>query len=300
MKILITGAYGFVGTALRESLCKCYPEEDILTPTSQELNLLDYAQTEKFLHEHPCNCIIHLAAQHGCVSLVSNKPLEILETNLMIDYNIVHAAIKTNVKKFITLGSSCSYSKDAPLPNKEKDIWCGRPENTYGICKLVLLEHLSNQKSMEWVYLIPPNLYGAGDHFGGENMHLIPATVMKFQNATINGRKEIEVWGNGSQTRDFVYIDDIVYFLQTSIEDERYAGSPINIATGVEISVCEIVERIRILMGLSDSISIHWAVDKPTGLEHKVLNNHALRKIAPDYVFTSIEEGLKKTISSWV
>ena len=299
IKILITGAHGFVGSALREALIKRYPEEAVLAPTSRELNLLDYAQTEAFLQRNPVDCIFHLAAQHGCVSLVSSKPLEMLETNLAINYNIVRAAMRTGVRKFITLGSSCSYSVDAPLPNQEGDLWRGYPENTYGVCKLILLEHLSHQKEMSWVYFVPANLYGAGDHFGGENMHIIPATVMKFRDSVLHQKEEIEVWGDGSQTRDFVYIDDLIFFLLAAIEDSHYEKKVLNIGTGVEISVNELVIAIRETLGLTDRIRIRWAPDKPTGTMRKVLSNAELLKIVPGYSFVDIHSGLARTLKDY-
>ena len=299
IRILVTGSHGFVGTVLLEELRKSFPRVELLTPTSKELNLLDYKQTEDFLQTHPVDCIIHLAAQHGCVSLVSNKQLEMLEVNLMINYNIVHAAMRTGIKKFIALGSSCSYSAEASLPCKEEDLWHGYPENTYGVCKLVLLDHLSNQKDMNWVYFVPANLYGARDHFGGENMHIIPATVMKFQDALLNGKEEIEVWGDGSQTRDFIYIDDLVHFLVAALTDERYEKKVLNIGTGVEISVRELVEAIRKEMGAEDKIKIRWAPDKPTGILRKALSNEKLMELSPGYKFVQIDEGLARTIRTF-
>lgn len=270
-----------------------------MAPSSRELNLLDYAKTEEYLRNTSVDYIYHLAAQHGCVSLVSDKPLEMLETNLLINYNIVHAAMQTGVKKFITLGSSCSYSVDAPLPNSEKDLWRGHPENSYGVCKLVLLEHLASQKAMDWVYFVPANLYGAGDHFGGENMHIIPATVMKFRDALANGRDEIEVWGDGSQRRDFVYIDDLVYFLLAALRDNRYEKKVLNIGTGTETSVRELVEAIRKGLGVTEKITIRWNPDKPTGIMRKILSNEQLMKLNPGYKFISMDSGLAMTLKNF-
>lgn len=298
-KILITGANGFVGRALYEALNKHCPKADILAPSSRELNLLDYAKTEEYLRDASVDYIYHLAAQHGCVSLVSEKPLEMLETNLQINYNIVHAAMQTGVKKFITLGSSCSYSVDAPLPNSEKDLWYGHPENSYGVCKLVLLEHLASQKDMDWVYFVPANLYGAGDHFGGKNMHIIPATVMKFRDALASGKNEIEVWGDGTQLRDFVYIDDLICFLLAALRDKRYEKQVLNIGTGTETSVRELVEAIRKELGVTEKIAIRWNPEKPTGIMRKSLCNSELMKLEPDYKFVEMSAGLKETLKAY-
>ena len=294
--ILITGANGFVGKAFTSAMKKKYPDEKILIPSSKELDLMKYSEVEDYIKRERVNTVFHLAARLGGVGLVSNRPRQFLEDNLLINYNIVHAALSANVEKFITLGSSCSYSECALLPTDESQLWKAHPENTYGVCKLILLEHLKNQNKMEWVYLIPPNIYGSGDHFGEDNAHFIPATVQKVQNAIRNNEMEIEVWGDGKQTRDFVYIDDIVHFLLEAYVDRSYDGKPINVSTAKEVSICEIVEMILEYMGVKDTISIRWAPEKPTGSKRKVLSNKQLLEIAPDYHFTDIFEGLKKTL----
>lgn len=296
MKILVTGGHGFVGRDLYKALRAKYPWEEILAPSSKELDLLDYTATETFLQTYRPELIFHLAARIGGVGLVSNKPLEFLESNLLINYNIVHAAISCGVKKFITLGSSCSYSMDSPIPNRENDLWKGRPENTYGVCKLVMLEHLQNQKAMTWAYLIPPNIYGPGDHFEEENAHFIPATVQKLLRAEKDGEREIEVWGDGAQTRDFVYIDDIIHFLLRAYEDDSFCGQPINIGTGVEVTVREVVETIIRSLGLDGKVAVKWAPDKPTGIKRKAFDNSMLFTLEPGYKFISMKNGLQETL----
>ena len=296
--ILVTGGHGFVGKALMGALRKNYHDTEIIAPTSKELDLLNSEKTLAFFHEHQIDCVFHLAARLGGVGLVSNKPLEFLESNLLINYNILRASLTSGVKKFITLGSSCSYSVDAPLPNRESDLWHGHPENTYGICKLVLLEHLISQTNMDWAYLIPPNIYGPGDHFGEKDAHFIPATVMKFQNALRENVDEIEVWGDGMQTRDFVYIDDMVYFLISAFENKEYSKKAVNVGTGIEVTIKEVVENIQSVMGLTGKVKINWAPDKPTGGKRKVFCNEALLQIEPNYRFVGIREGLERTLKN--
>ena len=299
MKILVTGGHGFVGNALIKKLKERYTDMQLLAPTSSELNLLDERATQSYIATNKPDCVFHLAARLGGVGLVSGKPLAFLESNLRINLNLVSAVNLVGSVRFITLGSSCCYAEDAPLPNEETSLWRGHPENTYGICKLVLLEQLVHS-SANWTYLIPPNIYGPGDHFGEADAHFIPATVMKLKKAAEEGKREIEVWGDGSQTRDFVYVDDMVHFLLAAFEDDRYSGRPINVGTGVEVSVREIVEHIREIMGGSNRINIRWAPDKPTGTKRKALDNGVLRGLAPDYAFMDIAEGLRRTVRSWV
>lgn len=301
MKILVTGGHGFVGSALVSALKDRYPCAQVLAPKSSELNLFDEMKTSAYLENIRPDYVFHLAARLGGVGLVSGKPLAFLEDNLRINLNTLKAiSSRGGVKRIISLGSSCCYADDAPLPNAETSLWRGHPENTYGICKLVLLEQLSSRCGLEWVYLIPPNIYGPGDHFGEEDAHFIPATVMKFAQAVREGRNEVEVWGDGSQTRDFVYVDDVVHFLLEALEDRRYTGRPINIGTGMETSVREVVELIRRIMGLERKVDIQWAPDKPTGTKRKVLDNFLLREIAPDYAFVDIADGLRRTVNAWV
>ena len=252
-----------MGTALTKALCERYPHAQVIAPTSKVLDLLDEQATNEYLKNSMPDVVYHLAARLGGVGLVSGQPLAFLENNLRINLDILQAVEKYagGGIRFITLGSSCCYAEDAPLPNRESDLWNGHPENTYGICKLVLLEQLVHQKNKNWVYLIPPNIYGPGDHFGDAHAHFISATVMKFQKAVEDGTNEIEVWGDGSQTRDFVYIDDMVHFLLAAMEDDRYTGRPVNIGTGKEVSVKDVTLTIRDILGLKDKVAVRWAPD---------------------------------------
>ena len=296
MRILITGASGFIGNALKIALKEKYPSYTIFTPSSKELNLLELTAVENYIKGNNIDTVYHVAAKHAGVGTGINKSLYFLEVNLMMNYNIVVAARKHGVKKIITFGSSCTYKKDLTHPAKETDLWDQQSENTYGTCKQVLLEHLQSQDSMTWVYLIPPNLYGPGDHFGETGVHFIPATVQKFQNAVAVGDKNIVVWGDGTQTRDFVYLTDIINILLDSLHSDKYDNQPINVATGVQVSIREIAELIREKMELNN-IEILWDKNKPTGAKSRELDASLLMNISPDLKFTSISDGIEKTIS---
>lgn len=297
INVLVTGGNGFVGSAFCKEFKKIHTGIKVFAPSSRELNLLDYKSVVDFLSINKITHIVHLAARLGGVHLVSNKPLEYLESNLMINYNIVRAARESKIERFITLGSSCSYSEEMPLPNVETQLWHGYPENSYGICKLVLLEHLEKQNEFEWAYLIPPNIFGPGDHFGEKDSHFIPATVKKIEDAVNANKKSIVVWGDGRQTRDFVYIDDLIYFLIQSFDKDKYNHKVLNLSTEIEITIREVVVEIIHDMGLDGKIGIEWDITKPVGSKRKKLSNLNLLKLEPNYKFTSFSDGLKKTIS---
>lgn len=293
--ILVTGSSGFVGQRFREWADKKLENRHVLCPASSEMNLLDYVSTEKYVKEHKVDTVIHLAAIHGGVELSQNQPLKLLEENTVINMNIVKAAIQNNVDKFITFGSSCSYGLQSPLPIKEEYLWRERPENTYGVAKLVMLEQLRTQNNMSWVYFIPTNIYGAGDHFGARNMHIIPANILKFEDARKNNQDHIDVWGDGSQIRDFVYVDDIVSLIMESINSSKYDNDIFNVSTNKGVTIKQVIEIIQKVLGAED-IKIQWDTTKPTGILKKVCDNTKIKSISPNLKFTSIEDGLLLTI----
>lgn len=295
LKIFVSGGRGFLGKSVVEELKKIYGMENIIYPSSRELNLLDLQQLDDYFKKTKFDIVIHLAAKVAGIGDLTNHPLLYLEDNMIINYNIVKISLKYNIKKFITLGSSCGYNNETPLPMMEEEFWNRKPENTYGICKLLLLEHLKAQDVMQWVYLVPANIYGPGDHFGEANAHLIPATVLKFEQAVKNDSDYIDVWGDGTQVRDFIYIDDVVNIMCKSIENMAYQNKAINISTNIGCSVKEIVNSIKEIMGLSD-MEVRWDSSKPTGILKKILSNKKFIGIENDYRFVDINEGLQKTI----
>lgn len=292
--ILITGSGGFVGNAIKFALMK-NDMYTIFAPKSSVLDLMDTRAVEKFFEQNHIDMVYHLAAKHAGVGSGINQPLLFLESNLLMNYNIVSSAIRNHVRKFVALGSSCTYQVNLLHPAKEEDLWNQRAENTYGTCKQVLLEHLQTQNVMNWVYLIPPNLYGPGDHFGEGGTHFIPATVKKFQIAKDSGKKYIEVWGDGKQSRDFLYLRDIINILVEAGCKEKYDGRAINIATGRQVSIRTVVKLLQRNLHLED-IVINWNYTKPIGLEKRELDNTLFLSLNPDYEFVQIEDGIQSTI----
>lgn len=294
-KILVTGGNGFVGRRFRERADRGLEDCRVFCPASSEMNLLDYVSTEAFIRKNEIDMVIHLAAVHGGVELSQNQPQKLLEENTVININMVKAAVQNGVEKFITFGSSCSYGLQSPLPIKEEYLWHERPENTYGVAKLVMLEQLCTQNRMNWVYFIPTNIYGSGDHFGAVNMHIIPANILKFENARSCGRDYIDVWGDGSQVRDFVYVDDIVSLILEGVHSSKYDNDIYNVSTNEGVTIKRVIEIIQEVME-ADDIQIRWDTTKPTGILKKVCDNTKIKSVSPDLRFTSIEEGLRNTI----
>lgn len=295
MKILLTGGSGFFGKNLLPILQKNYSESEILAPTSSELNLLDYEELNRYFKKHKKMIVIHLAAKMSGIGELMMNPRTYLENNLIINYNVVKCCLENEVERIIVMGSSCGYNNETPLPMREDDFWKLKPENTYGISKLVMLEHLMTQKEMKWVYLVPANLYGEFDHFSDVNAHLIPATVLKFINARKKNKDYIDAWGDGSQIRDFMYIQDACDIVCRTIQDDAFCGRPINISRQQGNTVKEVIETIRAIMQCED-IEIRWDINKPIGIKEKVLCNDRLTEVMGNYKYTDLFDGLKKTI----
>lgn len=296
MKILVTGGKGFLGKTLVPILQKKYGRNNVIVPSSIELNLLNKEKTYDLLNNEKFDTVIHLAAKMSGIGELLKNPQIYLEENLIINFNIVTEALRTGVKKFIALGSSCGYNNNTPIPMKEEYFWHLKPENTYGICKLILLEHLMSQKSMEWVYLVPANLYGPNDHFGDTNAHIIPATIGKFLSAKENGTGYIDVWGDGSQVRDFMYVDDAAQIISDSIDNKAFCGKAVNISTNKGNTIKEVVEAIGKSLNLQE-IEIRWDTAKPTGIMKKILSNDLLMSIYHEHnSFVNINTGIDKTI----
>lgn len=290
--VLITGSFGFVGKNLINYLNQNANKIYILTPSSKELDLTDFNSVDNYYSNNKIDVVIHLAAKVSGIGELTTNPLYYFENNLLINYNLVHLSLKHNVKKFITLGSSCSYSNKTMLPMKEQDLWLYKPENGYGICKLTLLEHLQSQSQMSWCYFIFGNLYGPYDHFEDENAHLIPVLTRKIVNCKNNDT--ILVWGDGSQKRDFLYVDDAVRVISDAIHNDSYNGFPINVSTNTASSVNDIIQLI--VKNFDKSVRIEWDLDKPIGIKKKLLDNSQFLAICPNYNFTSLQDGIEKTI----
>jgi len=297
-RIFVTGAHGFVGRHLMARLeadgCR-----ELFAPDESECNLLDPAHLDRALREYRPELIIHLAARVGGIGANLRHPAEYFYDNLMMGVPLMHRAWQAGVKKFVALGTVCAYPKFTPVPFKEDDLWNGYPEETnapYGLAKKMLLvqaQAYRQQYGFNAVYLLPVNMYGPGDNFDLESSHVIPALVRKFVEAGEAGRPEVVCWGDGSASREFLYVKDTVEGIVLAAE--RYDGPlPVNLGSGREIRIRDLAELIARETGFSGRVS--WDPSRPNGQPRRCLDTSRAEQLLGFKARTSFEDGIRETV----
>ncbi len=240
-RICVTGGAGFLGSHLIENL-KRRGAEDIFIPKIEDYDLVKQQDILRMLDDSNPDVIIHLAAHVGGIGANREHPAEFFYDNLMMGVQLIHEAYKRGVSKFVAIGTVCAYPKFTPVPFREDDIWNGYPEETnapYGLAKKMLLvqaQSYRQQYGYNALFLIPVNLYGPRDNFRPESSHVIPALIKKCIEAKEAGATEVVIWGDGSPTREFIYVEDAAEGIAAATE--KYNGSePVNIGSGNEISI---------------------------------------------------------------
>lgn len=274
-KLLITGGSGMVGRNLLDEMHGRNVE--VLAPDSRTLNLLDYAQTEAYLLHHQPTCIIHCAGKVGGIQANIREPVAFLTQNLSMGQNLVIAARNANIHRLINLGSSCMYPRNSPDPLREEDVLSGTLEPTnegYALAKCVtarLCEYLSKEDSrLIYKTLIPCNLYGKFDKFSPAVSHLIPAIIRKIHVARQTRQKEIEIWGDGTARREFMFAGDLaeaIMFFHDKLEE---TPTNLNIGVGSDISVTEYYEAAADVIGFDGQFT--YDTSKPVGMMRKLLD----------------------------
>ena len=294
-KIFITGANGFLGRHLVKKLGSKY---DLITPTRSEVNIEKLNDLQGAIAFDQPDAVIHLAAICGGIGANKKSPADFFMRNSLMSLNILSTCNFFKVKKLITLGSVCSYPKFTPVPFKEDNIWDGYPEETnapYGIAKKNLLvgcQAYNNQYGDNFIHLIPVNMYGEYDNFDPESSHVIPALLRKFLKAKKNNDPFVEVWGDGSASREFLYAGDCAEAIALALENYD-SSEPVNIGTGSEITIKELVEKISLVVDYKGDIK--YDTSKPNGQPRRCLDTTRAEKQFNFRAKTSLDEGLEKT-----
>jgi len=297
-RILITGAHGFLGSFVVKKLLKRgVLKKNLFLPSHTKLDLREKKNCEKAVKDQ--DIVIHLAAHVGGIGLNREKPGELFYDNLIMGVELMEAARKANVQKFVALGTICAYPKFTPVPFCEEKIWDGYPEETnapYGLAKKMLLvqsQAYRAQYNFNSIFLLPVNLYGPCDNFHSESSHVIPALIKKIYDAKKTNQKEIIVWGTGSPTREFLYVENAAEGI--ILATEKYDQSePVNLGAGFEISIKDLIEKIARLMNFKGKII--WDKTKPDGQPRRCLDTSRAEKFFDFKAQTNFDEGLKKTI----
>lgn len=300
-RALITGANGFLGAHLVPMLKGAGAE--VIAPRSTAYDLRDGEQARRlFKATGPLDFVFHLAATVGGIGANRQRPADFFYENTMMNCNVAHYAHLHEVGKFVGVGSVCQYPKYTTTPFKEENLWDGFPEETnaaYGVAKrafLVYLQALRQQYGFNGIYLIPTNLFGPGDHADPLTSHVIPALIRKIDAAQRAGLDTVEVWGTGSASRDFLYVEDAACALVLAAY--RYNRSePVNLGSGEEICIAGLVEILKMVMGFDGRIV--YDPRYPDGQPRRVLNTSRAWEEFGWKASTKLEDGLRKTVEWW-
>jgi GDP-L-fucose synthase len=297
-KILITGGAGFFGSEVVSQLRKKgVRKEDLLIPRSKEIDLRKWDNCARVVRD--CDVVIHLAARVGGIGYNQAYPADLFYDNAIMGIQMIEAARQENVEKCVIAGTICAYPKFTPIPFREEKLWDGYPEETnapYGLAKKMLLvqsQAYRQQYGFNAIYLLPVNLYGPNDNFDPRSSHVIPALIKKFCEAKEEQKPYVEVWGTGTASREFLYVEDAARGL--ILATERYnKPDPVNLGSGMEISIRDLVVLINELTGYRGEI--RWDVTKPDGQPRRCLDTGRAKEEFGFEAKMPFREGLQKTI----
>lgn len=297
-KILITGGHGFLGKRLCALLAKqgC---TNITALKHSDCNLTNQEDTFKLFDTQRPDLVFHLAARVGGIGANSNSPGQFFYDNMAMGLNVLEAARRYRTIKVVNVGTVCAYPKFTPTPFIEEELWNGYPEETnapYGVAKralLVMCQSYRKQYGCNFVMAFPTNLYGPGDNFDPATSHVIPAMIVKCCAAYKDDLKQVILWGDGTPTREFLYVDDAAKALILTAE---YYNDPLpmNIGTGKEISMKNLAEQIKGLVGFTGEIN--WDTPRPNGQPRRMLDTSRAAKFIDFMATTPFKDGLKETI----
>lgn len=308
-RIIVTGGAGFLGSFVVEKLQERGAAE-VIVPRSKDYDLRNVSAIRQLLQEAshgkynghlvPMDVVIHLAANVGGIGANRARPAEFFYDNLVMGTQLLHESWRTGVGKFVAVGTVCSYPKFAPIPFSEEDLWNGYPEETnapYGLAKKMMLvqsQAYRQQYGYNSIFLLPVNLYGPRDNFDWETSHVIPALIRKCLEASARGDDHIVAWGDGSPTREFLYVEDAAEGIL--LATERFNESiPVNLGSSHEISIKELTEMIANLTKFAGEI--YWDTSKPNGQPRRQLDTSRAQKLFGFKAKTDFQHGLQATIA---
>lgn len=296
-RVCVTGGAGFLGSHVVNRFWK--EGYDVVVPRQEDYDLTKRFNIESMLYKMDPDIVVHLAAKVGGIGANQASPADFFYANAVMGVEMIDAAYRHGVEKFVQVGTVCAYPSNPPIPFKEEDIWNGYPEPTnapYGIAKRMLLEMLQayrKQYNFNGIYMLPVNLYGPGDNFSLDTSHVVPALIRKALEAKAKGDSSITVWGTGKAYREFLYVEDAAEAIVLATEKYN-SPNPVNIGTGNEISVNALVELIKKTIGYEGSTI--WDTSRPDGSARRCLDVTRAEKEFGFKASTSLEEGIQKTV----
>lgn len=301
-KILLTGGAGFLGSYVIKELIKAGAKEaNITIPRFEKFDLRERNNCETLTKG--VNLVIHLAGNVGGIGKNQRLPGTLFYDNAIMGIELMEAARKNEVKKFVCLGTICAYPKYTPVPFNENDLWTGYPEETnapYGLAKKMLLvqaQAYRQQFGFNAIYLLPVNMYGPGDNFNPDSSHVIPATIKKICDAKNNGSPFVEMWGDGTPTREFLYAEDAARGIVLAAEKYNKA-EPVNLGSGHEISIKDLTLLVAKMLNYRGGI--HWDTSQPNGQPRRLLDVSRAKTEFNFIAQTQFTEGLQQTINYYL
>jgi len=273
---------------------------NVFVPRIEEYDLTKLEDIQRMMKAAQPDVIIHLAAVVGGIGANRAHPAEFFYKNLVMGTHLMHIAWEQGVEKFVAIGTICAYPKFTPIPFREEELWNGYPEETnapYGLAKKMLLvqaQAYRQEYGYNAVFLLPVNLYGPRDNFNPESSHVIPAMIRRYIEAQERGDEEVVMWGDGSPTREFLYVEDAAEAI--ALASERYNDSePVNLGSGMEISIKDLAVLIARLTGFEGKIT--WDTSKPNGQPRRALDVSRAEKFFGFRAQMSFDEGLRRTVA---
>jgi GDP-L-fucose synthase len=301
-RITVTGGAGFLGSFVVEAL-RARGASSVFVPRSSEYDLTDMEAVRRLYRDARPDLVLHLAARVGGIGANQKNPGKFFYDNLMMGVQLMEVGRQVGLAKFLAVGTICAYPKFAPIPFREDDLWNGYPEETnapYGLAKKMLLvqsQAYRAQYGFNSVVVFPVNLYGPRDNFDLDSSHVIPAMIRKVHQAMVDGAPEVVLWGDGSPTREFLYVADAAEAILRCAE--LYDSSdPMNLGCGQEISIADLARMIGEIMGYRGRFV--WDTSRPNGQPRRALDTSRARERVGFVARTSLQEGIRNTVDYWL